>query len=123
MRVAIVGATGAVGRTILSLLDERAFPLDELSLFASPRSDGKRVSFRGEGLTVRALHDRWFEGMDLALTSAGSAVAREILPAAAAAGTVSVDNSSAFRMDPRVPLVIPEINPEALRHHSGIVAN
>ncbi len=123
MRVAVVGATGAVGRTILSLLEERAFPLDDLSLFASPRSDGKRMSFRGEEVTVRALHDRWFESVDLALTSAGSVVAREILPAAAAAGTVSVDNSSAFRMDPRVPLVIPEINPEALQYHSGIVAN
>jgi aspartate-semialdehyde dehydrogenase len=123
MRVAVVGATGAVGRTILSLLEERAFPLDELWLFASPRSDGKRLRFRGEELTVTALHDRWFESVDLALTSAGRAVAREILPSAATAGTVSVDNSSAFRMDPGVPLVIPEINPEALQWHAGIVAN
>jgi aspartate-semialdehyde dehydrogenase len=118
-----VGAMGAVGRTILSLLDERTFPLDDLVLFASPRSEGKRLSFRGEDLIVHAVHERWFEGVGLALTSAGSAVAREILPGAAAEGTVSVDNSSAFRMDPNVPLVIPEINPEALRHHSGIVAN
>ncbi|HEV8420799.1 MAG TPA: aspartate-semialdehyde dehydrogenase [Actinomycetota bacterium] len=123
MRVAVVGATGAVGRTILSLLEERLFPFDDLVLFASPRSDGKRLSFRGEELIVRAVHDRWFEGVGLALTSAGASVAREILPGAAAEGTVSVDNSSAFRMDPNVPLVIPEINPEALRHHSGIVAN
>lgn len=123
MRVAVVGATGAVGRTILSLLDERAFPLDDLVLFASPRSDGKRVAFRGEDLTVRAVHDRWFDGVDLALTSAGSAVAKEILPPAAAAGTVSIDNSSAFRMDPVVPLVVPEINAEALLSHRGIVAN
>jgi aspartate-semialdehyde dehydrogenase len=123
MRLAVVGATGAVGRTIVSLLGERAFPLDDLVLFASPRSDGKRLAFRGDDLTVRAIHDRWFQSVDLALTSAGSVVAREILPAAAAAGTVSVDNSSAFRMDPAVPLVIPEINPEALQYHSGIVAN
>lgn len=123
VRVAVVGATGVVGRTMLSLLEERAFPLDDLVLFASPRSEGKRLSFRGEGLTVRAVHDRWFEEVDLALTSAGGAVAKQILPAAAAAGTVSVDNSSAFRMDPGVPLVVPEINPEALRGHTGIVAN
>src|SRR5436309_11720959 len=114
MRVAVVGATGAVGRTILSLLEERHFPLDDLVLFASPRSEGKRLSFRGEDLTVRGVHDRWFEGVDLALTSAGSAVAKQILPAAAAGGTLNVDNSSAFRMDPLVPLVVPEINPEAL---------
>src|SRR2546422_256034 len=99
MRVAVVGATGAVGRTILALLDERAFPLDELALFASARSEGKRIGFRGQDLTVRALHDAWHENIDLVLTSAGSAVARQILPPAANRGTVSVDNSSAFRMD------------------------
>src|SRR5207244_6169047 len=102
---------------------ERLFPLDDLTLFASARSEGKRVSFRGNPVTVRALTDRWFEGIDLALTSAGSAVARRIVPPAAAGGTVCVDNSSAFRMDPDVPLVIPEINPEALENHQGIVAN
>src|SRR5947209_8018586 len=123
MRVAVVGATGAVGRTILKLLEERSFPLDDLVLFASPRSDGKRLSFRGRDVIVRGLHDRWFEGVGLALTSAGSAVARRILPAAASEGTVSVDNSSAFRMDPEVPLVVPEINPQALADHRGIVAN
>jgi aspartate-semialdehyde dehydrogenase len=123
MRVAVVGATGAVGRTMVQLLEERNFPLDELTLLASPRSEGKRVSFRGESLTVRALGDRWFDGIDLALTSAGATVAREALPPAAAAGTVCVDNSSAFRMDPNVPLVIPEINPEALASHHGIIAN
>jgi aspartate-semialdehyde dehydrogenase len=123
MRVAVVGATGAVGRTIVSLLEQRAFPLDDLALFASPRSEGKRISFQSEDVTVRAVHDRWFEGVDLALTSAGSALAKGILPPAAAAGTVSIDNSSAFRMDPVVPLVVPEINPESLRHHTGIVAN
>jgi len=123
MRVAVVGATGAVGRTMLRLLEERDFPLDDLAPFASPRSQGKRLPFRGDEVTVRGLHERWFEGVDLALTSAGSAVARRVLPPAAAAGTVCVDNSSAFRMDPRVPLVVPEINPEALENHQGIVAN
>jgi len=123
MRVAVVGATGAVGRTILQLLEERNFALDEAVAFASPRSEGKRLAFRGGEITVRGVHDRWFEGIDLALTSAGGTVARRIAPAAAAAGTVCVDNSSAFRMDPEVPLVVPEINPEALASHKGIVAN
>jgi aspartate-semialdehyde dehydrogenase len=123
VRVAVVGATGAVGRTVVSILHERSFPLDELVLLASPRSDGTRIAFAGADLTVRALGDRWFEGVDLALVSAGSAISKQILPEAAAHGTVSVDNSSGFRMDPAVPLVIPEINPQALRGHRGIVAN
>jgi aspartate-semialdehyde dehydrogenase len=123
MRLAVVGATGAVGRKLLQILEERETPFDELLLFASPRSEGKRVEFAGNELTVHGLHDRWFEGVELALVSAGGAVSREMLPPAAAAGTVSVDNSSAFRMDPRVPLVIPEINADALAGHHGIVAN
>ncbi|HYT29569.1 MAG TPA: aspartate-semialdehyde dehydrogenase [Actinomycetota bacterium] len=104
-------------------MDERRFPLDELLLFASPRSEGVRIAFAGEQVTVHTLHERWFDGVDIALTSAGAALARQILPAAAAAGTVCVDNSSAFRLDPDVPLVIPEINPDALAGHTGIVAN
>jgi aspartate-semialdehyde dehydrogenase len=123
MRVAVVGATGAVGRTILQLLGERDFPLDEVVPFASARSEGKRLAFRDREIVVRGVADRWFDGIDLALTSAGSAVARDLVPPAAAAGTVCVDNSSAFRMDPTVPLVIPEINPEALAGHHNIVAN
>jgi aspartate-semialdehyde dehydrogenase len=123
MRLAVVGATGAVGRTMLAVLAERETPLDELVPLASPRSEGVRIRFRGEDLTVRAVDDRWFEGVDLALVSAGSAVSRDILPPAARAGTVSVDNSSAWRMDPDVPLVIPEINGDDLARHSGIVAN
>ncbi len=123
MRVAVVGATGAVGRTMLQILEERNFPLDELVPFASVRSEGKRLEFRGEPVIVRALGERWFDGIDLALASAGSVVARRALPPAADVGIDCVDNSSAFRMDPDVPLVIPEINPEALDGHHGIVAN
>jgi aspartate-semialdehyde dehydrogenase len=123
MRVAVVGATGAVGGTVLRILEERSFPLDDVVALASERSEGKRLGFRGERLTVGALRDGWFQGVDLALVSVGSSLAREIVPPAAAGGTICVDNSSAFRMDPEVPLVVPEINPEALRTHRGIVAN
>jgi aspartate-semialdehyde dehydrogenase len=123
MRVAIVGATGAVGREMLRIVEERAFPVDDLVLLASPRSEGKRLPFQGEEIPVRALGDRWFDGVDVALVSSGGAVARQILPPAAAAGTVSVDNSSAFRMDPAVPLVIPEINAHAIAGHHGILAD
>ena len=123
VRVAVVGATGAVGREIVRILQERSFPLDGIALFASPRSEGRRISFLGEDVTVRALTDGWHQGVDLALVSAGAAVSRETLPSAAARGTVSVDNSSAFRMDPVVPLVVPEINPDDLASHRGIVAN
>jgi aspartate-semialdehyde dehydrogenase len=123
MRVGVVGATGAVGRTILQLLEERGFPADEVVPFASPRSEGKHLPFRRADLVVRATSGRWFEGIDLVLASAGARVAREVIPPAAAAGTVCIDNSSAFRMDPDVPLVVPEINPEALDRHHNIVAN
>ena len=122
-RVAVVGATGAVGREIVRILEERNFPLDELVLFASERSEGKRLRFRRDNLSVRALEDGWYRGIDLALTSAGTSLSREIVPPAAKAGTVIVDNSSAFRMDPNAPLVIPEINAHALADHRGIVAN
>jgi aspartate-semialdehyde dehydrogenase len=123
MRVAVVGATGAVGRTFLKLLEERRFPYTDLTLLASPRSEGMRIKVNGHEHTVRALGDRWFQGIDTALVSAGGAVSRRILPEAAAAGTVSVDNSSAFRMDSSVPLVIPEINANAIAGHQGIIAN
>jgi aspartate-semialdehyde dehydrogenase len=123
MRVGVVGATGAVGRTILQLLEERSFPADEVVPFASSRSEGKRLAFRQGDLVVRATSGRWFAGIDLVLASAGARVAREVIPPAAAAGTVCIDNSSAFRMDPEVPLVVPEINPEALAHHHNILAN
>jgi aspartate-semialdehyde dehydrogenase len=123
VRIAVVGATGAVGRTFLSILEERDTPLDDLVLFASARSEGIRMTFRGREHTVRALGPGWLDGVDVALVSAGSAVSKEILTDAAAAGIVSVDNSSAWRMDPGVPLVIPEINAHDLSWHRGIVAN
>jgi aspartate-semialdehyde dehydrogenase len=123
VRVAVVGATGAVGAEMTRILEERAFPLDDLVLFATERSAGSRVPFRGVDVEVRAAGDRWFDGVDVALVSCGGAASRELLPAAAAAGTVCIDNSSAFRMDPAVPLVIPEVNAEAARGHQGIIAN
>ena len=123
MRVAVVGATGAVGREMIRTLEARRFPLDELIPLASPRSEGRRVAFRGEEVPVRRLDRASWEGIDLALFSAGASVSREHAPPAAEAGCVVVDNSSAFRMDPEVPLVIPEVNGEALSGHRGIVAN
>jgi aspartate-semialdehyde dehydrogenase len=122
-RLAVVGATGAVGSEMTRILEERAFPLDELVLYATERSAGSRVSFRGDDLEVHATGDAWFEGIDIALVSCGGAASRELLPAAADAGTVCIDNSSAFRMDPAVPLVIPEVNADAARGHQGIIAN
>ena len=121
--VAVIGATGAVGRTVVRLLEERDFPLADLTLLATARSEGKRLPFRGEALTVRALGDRWHERVDLALSSAGATVARQALPPAVSAGVVCIDLSSAFRMRADVPLVIPEINPEALAGHRGLIAN
>src|SRR6266436_4190638 len=121
--VAIVGATGAVGVELIRCLEERAFPLSELRLFASARSAGKTVRFRGQALAVRELNEQSFSGVDLALFSAGGSISKKFAPIAARAGAVVVDNSSAFRMDPAVPLVIPEINPEAIAGHKGITAN
>jgi aspartate-semialdehyde dehydrogenase len=121
--VAIVGATGAVGVEFLQLLEERDFPLAELRLLASPRSAGKKVRFKGTELTIEALTADAFRGVDIALFSAGGAISREYAPAAVRAGAVVVDNSSAFRMDEGVPLVVPEINPEAVKTHKGIIAN
>jgi aspartate-semialdehyde dehydrogenase len=121
--VAVVGATGAVGREMLRTLEARRFPLDELVPLASPRSEGRRVRFAGEEIPVGRLDRASWEGIDLALFSAGASVSREHAPRAAEAGCVVVDNSSAFRMDPEVPLVVPEINADALASHRGIVAN
>lgn len=121
--VAVVGATGAVGREFLAVLDQRELPLRELRLFASARSAAATLPFRGRLLPVQPLDDRSFDGVDLALFSAGAGVARQWAPRAVLAGAVVVDNSSAFRLDADVPLVVPEVNAAALRGHRGIVAN
>ena len=121
--VAIVGATGAVGVELLTCLEQRRFPLSRLRLFASKRSAGKTMRFRGEDILVEELTEDVFAGVDIALFSAGGSISKKFGPIAARAGAVVVDNSSAFRMDPDVPLVVPEINPEAARNHKGIIAN
>jgi aspartate-semialdehyde dehydrogenase len=121
--VAVVGATGAVGVEMLRCLERRAFPLAELRLFASARSAGKTLAFAGDALPVAALGERSFAGVDIALFSAGSAAARRFAPLAVGAGTVVIDNSSAFRMDADVPLVVPEINAAEIARHRGIIAN
>lgn len=122
-RVAVVGATGAVGLEFLRVLERRRFPVASLKLLASARSAGRRLEFAGEEHTVEALGADSFEGAELALFSAGAAVSREFAPVAARAGALVVDNSSAFRMDPLVPLVIPEVNPASARRHQGLIAN
>ncbi|RMG17406.1 MAG: aspartate-semialdehyde dehydrogenase [Planctomycetota bacterium] len=121
--VAIVGATGAVGVELLRVLEAREFPLDALRLLASPRSAGRRLRFRGEELPVELLGPRSFDGCSLAFFSAGAGVSRAWAPRAVEAGAVVVDNSSAFRYEPDVPLVVPEVNAEAVLGHRGIVAN
>jgi aspartate-semialdehyde dehydrogenase len=121
--VAIVGATGAVGVELIRCLEERRFPLSELRLFASARSAGKTLSFRGQPLAVRELKEDSFRGVDIALFSAGGSTSKRFGPLAVEQGAVVVDNSSAFRMDPAVPLVVPEINPQAVSGHRGIIAN
>ena len=119
----MLGATGAVGREMLRTLEERRFPLDELVPLSSARSAGVRLPFAGDVVSVRAVDRAAFEGVEIALFSAGADASREWAPVAVAAGATVVDNSSAFRMEPEVPLVVPEINGEALEGHRGIVAN
>jgi aspartate-semialdehyde dehydrogenase len=121
--VAIVGATGAVGVELLQCLERRKFPLKDLKLFASARSAGKTMEFRGTELPVEVLTEASFAGVDIALFSAGSGTSKKFAPAAVKAGAVIVDNSSAFRMDAGVPLVVPEINRDAIFTHQGIIAN
>ena len=122
-KLAIVGATGAVGQEMLKVLEKRDFPYDELVLLASARSAGKKITFRGKEYTVQELTENAFEGIDLALFSAGGSITKKFAPAAVKAGTIVVDNSSAYRMDPEVPLIVPEINPEDAKKHKGILAN
>jgi aspartate-semialdehyde dehydrogenase len=121
--VAIVGATGAVGIELIRCLEERRFPLAALHLLASARSAGRSLPFRGEPLPVRELKADSFRGVDVALFSAGGSISKRFAPLAVEQGAVVVDNSSAFRLEPTVPLVVPEINPEAIRAHRGIIAN
>ena len=121
--VAIMGATGAVGEVLLEILSERDFPVGELRLLSSARSAGKTIEFKGEKLTVQELGVASFDDVDLVLASAGGSVSREYAPHAIAAGAVVVDNTSAFRMDRDVPLVVPEINPQDVEWHGGIIAN
>jgi aspartate-semialdehyde dehydrogenase len=121
--VAVVGATGLVGRKMLQVLEERAFPVGELRLLASGRSAGRRLPCMGTEHEVQQLELSSFRGVQVALFSAGAEISRTFAPAAAAAGALVIDNSSAFRMDPAVPLVVPEVNANALFSHNGIVAN
>lgn len=123
--VAVVGATGAVGTTMLKVLAERDFPIDQLKLLASQRSAGVKLPFKREEKTVEVLGEDSFAGVDIALFSAGGSISERFAPLAAQAGAVVVDNTSAFRMDPEVPLVVPEVNPEQIAHYKnkGIIAN
>jgi len=121
--VAIAGATGAVGQELLSILAERNFPLKSLKLLASSRSAGKKIKFKDEEITVQELKHDSFEGVDLVLSSAGGSISKEYMPSAVKAGAVVVDNTSYFRMNPEVPLVVPEINPHEIKRHKGIIAN
>ncbi|MGA2866966.1 MAG: aspartate-semialdehyde dehydrogenase [Verrucomicrobiota bacterium] len=121
--VAVVGATGAVGIEMIKTLERRKFPVGKLTLLASARSVGKRLAFRGEAIAVKELGPDALGGLDLALFSAGGAISRQYAPLAAKAGCVVVDNSSAFRMDNQVPLVVPEINAADVKWHQGIIAN
>ena len=121
--MAVVGATGAVGLEMIQTLEKRNFPVGKLTLLASARSAGKRLEFRGQGITVTELTKDSFTGIDLALFSAGGSIAKEFAPLAVKAGCVVIDNSSAFRMDDAVPLVVPEINPGDVKQHHGIIAN
>lgn len=121
--VAVVGATGAVGEEMFKILDERNFPVKNLKAFASERSEGKIVQFQGEKIKVENLAASSFKNIDIALFSAGASVSKEFSPQFASKGAVVVDNSSAFRMDDNVPLVVPEVNPHAAKKHRGIIAN
>ncbi|MEW6007608.1 MAG: aspartate-semialdehyde dehydrogenase [bacterium] len=123
MKVAVVGATGAVGMEMVKVLEKRAFPLDSLVLLASERSAGKTIEFKKDKIEVRKLERDSFEGIDIALFSAGSKISKEFAKDAVSSGCIVIDNSSAFRMEKDVPLVISEINPEDVAWHKGIIAN
>ena len=121
--VAILGATGAVGQEMIKILQERDFPVGKLIPLASRRSAGKTVTFKGEEVAIQEACDTAFEGVDIVLGAAENAIAKQFAPAIVKAGAVFVDNSSAFRMDPKVPLIVPEVNPEDVSRHNGIISN
>jgi len=123
VNVAIVGATGAVGQELLNILAERKFPIKNLSLLASARSAGKKIEFAGKSYTVAELNKDAFKGVNIAFFCAGGSISREFAPAAVAAGAVVIDKSSAFRLKQGVPLVVPEVNPEQIAKHNGLIAN
>ena len=121
--VAVLGATGAVGQEMISILQERSFPVGKLIPLASARSAGKTMKFRGEDVTIQEACDTAFEGVDIVLGAAENDIAKKFAPAIVKAGAVFVDNSSAFRLDPTVPLIVPEVNPEDISWHNGIISN
>jgi aspartate-semialdehyde dehydrogenase len=121
--VAIVGATGMVGQEFIRVLEQRNFPMTSVRLYASDRSHGRKMKVRGEELEVKETTPDSFKGIDIALFSAGADISKQFSPIAARTGAVVVDNSAAFRMDPEVPLVVPEVNPEDIKKHKGIIAN
>ncbi len=120
--VAILGATGVVGREMIEILEERKFPVGELKLFATAKSAGEKIPFQGKNVTVRVVDDHSFEGVDLVMGDTPTVVSKELIPKAVKQGAVAIDCSSAFRMDPMVPLVVPEVNPQAIGLHKGIIA-
>ena len=121
--VAILGATGAVGQEMMNILEERNFPVGKLIPLASARSAGKKLTFKGEEVTIQEACDTAFEGVDIVLGAAENDIAEQFAPAIVKAGAVFVDNSSAFRLDPNVPLIVPEVNPEDAKNHKGIISN
>ena len=121
--IAIAGVTGAVGQEFLNIIEQRKFPFDSLKMLASSRSAGKKIEFMNKIYTVEELTENSFKGIDIALFSAGGSRSKQFAPAAVKAGAVVIDNSSAFRMDPEVPLVVPEVNADAIKQHKGIIAN
>lgn len=121
--VAVVGVTGAVGQQIIKLLDERNFPINQLKLLASKRSAGKTVSFKDRSIVIEEATPQSFEGIDIVFLSAGGDVSKDLIPHAVKAGAVCIDNTSAYRMDPETPLVVPEVNPGKIKENKGIIAN
>lgn len=123
VNIAVVGATGAVGEKIIKILETKNFPINKLKLLSSERSAGKKVSFNNQELTVEEAKPESFDNIDIALFSAGGSVSKKLAPEAVKRGTVVVDNTSAYRMDENVPLVVPEVNENDLQSHNGIIAN